>query len=127
MVRKLVGSLGVVGDMLKDLVKRKHRADIWMDKSFLDSLLHQSSQTKIAWPSRNRRDSRAKKKSSSGTVKEVSKEVTQAKSRRVAFICNKVEKVEKVLITGKTGNKVSLNIHSVSSLLDQVASARGLG
>ena len=122
-MKRLGASLGVVGDMLK----RKHRAAMWMDRSFQDSLLHQSSQTKIAWPSRNRRDSRAKKRSSSGTVKEVSKEVTQAKSRRVAFICNKVEKVEKVLITGKTGNKVSLNIHFVSSPLDQVASARGLG
>jgi len=92
MMKKLVGSLGMVGDMLKDMVKRKQRAAMWTDRSFQDSLLHHSSQTKIAWPSRNRRASRAERKSTSGTVNEVNNEVTQARSRRVAFICNKAEK-----------------------------------
>ena len=50
MMKKLVGSLGVVGDMLKDMVKRKHRAAMCTDRSFQDSPLHHSSQTKIAWP-----------------------------------------------------------------------------
>ena len=96
-MKKLGAWLGVVGDMLKDMLKRKQRAATWMDRSFHDSLLHQSSQTKIAWPSKNSRVSRAERKSSSGTAKEVNKEVTQATSRRVDFICNKGEKVEKGL------------------------------
>ena len=89
-MKKLVGSLGVVGDMLKDMVKRKHRAAMWNDRSFQGSPLHHSSHIKIAWPSKNRRASRVERKSTSGTVNEVNNEITQARSRRVAFIWNKV-------------------------------------
>ena len=90
-MKKLGAWLGVAEDM----VKRKQRATTWMDRTFHDSFLHQSSQIRIAWPSRNSQASRAERKSSSGTAKEVNKEVTQAKSRRVDFICNKGEKVQK--------------------------------
>ena len=82
MMKKLGAWLGVEVDMLK----RKQMATTWMDRTFHDSFLHQSSQVRIAWPSRNNRASRTERKSSSGTAKEVNKAVTQAKSRRVDFI-----------------------------------------
>ena len=81
-MKKLGAWLGMEVDMLK----RKQMATKWMDRTFHDSFLHQSSQVRITWPSRNNLASRVDRKSSSGSAKDVNKAVTQANSRSVDFI-----------------------------------------
>ena len=92
MMKIFVGSLGMVGLKVKHMEKRKHNAAMFTDRSFQDSPRQYNSHTIMAWPNKNRRASRALRKSISGTVNEVNNEITQARSRRVAFICNKVKK-----------------------------------
>ena len=87
----LVGSLGMVGLMVKDIVKRKHKAAMCTDRKFQDSPRQHSSHTIMAWPNKNRRASRALRRNVPGTVKEVDNERTQARSSRRAFIWNKVK------------------------------------
>ena len=116
----LVGSLGMVGDMVKDMVKRKHKAAMCTDRSFQDSPRHHSSHTIMAWPSKNRRASRALRKNVSGTVNEVDNERTQARSSRRAFIWNKV-KSRKCSYHLNTGNKFfHFDNHSVHHHLTRI-------
>ena len=81
-MKKLGAWLGVEVDMLK----RKQMATKWMDKTFHDSFLAQSSQVRITWPWRNNLASRVERKSSCGSAKDVYRAVIQANSRSEAFI-----------------------------------------
>ena len=97
-MKTLVGSLGMPGLMVKHMERRKHNAAMFTDRSFQDSPRQYNSHTIMAWPNKNKRASRALRRNALGTVREVDKQRTQARSSRRAFIWNKV-KVENGLIT----------------------------
>ena len=69
-----------------DMLRRKQIATKWMDMTFHDSFLAQSSHVRIIWPRRNNLASRVERKCSGGSAKDVNNVVTQANSRSGDFI-----------------------------------------
>ena len=68
------------------MFKRKKTATKWMEMTFHESFLAQSSQVRIIWPRINSLASSIERNSSGGSAMDVKSEVKQAISRSEAFI-----------------------------------------